>query len=280
MVMQQHSENGDDRSTIADGESTRQLYSAIAAQYDATFASPTHRRAYDLLAYERVCSLLPSTPCVIIDAGCGTGRGAQQLLDLGHCVIGIEHAPDMINGLAKRELGPNFSLFTESMETVQIAPASADLVIAMGSVQYTSDPAAMLTRFATWVKPGGSVCVHVDSLVALVMELLGSDRQEEALKRLLSRRGVFRQDSFTARLRLYDRRTLEADFATAGLVNIKCCGLVMMASAWGREGCARAMLDNEASYLQLERELSMQQVLADTGLHLFASGRRPTSVAS
>lgn len=273
-------DNSDDQENIADDEDTRRLYSAIAGQYDATFALPTHRRAYDLLAYEQVCSLLPSTSGVIIDAGCGTGRGAQQLLALGHHVIGIEHAPEMINGLATRKLGPNFSLLTESMETVQIAPASADLVIAMGSMQYTSDPAAMLRRFATWVKSGGSVCVHVDSLVALAMELLGSDRQDEALRRLRSGRGVFRQGSFTAGLRLYDRHTLEADFAAAGLVDIECCGLVMMASAWGREGCAKAMMEDEAGYLQLERELSMQRVLADTGLHLFASGRRPMSVVS
>lgn len=268
-----------EQSNVANSENTRNLYSAIAEQYDTTFTLPTHRRAYDLLAHERVCSLLPSAPGIIIDAGCGTGRGAQKLLGLGHHVIGIEHAPDMINGLATRELGPNFSLFTENMETVQIAPASADLVIAMGSMQYTSDPAAMLRRFATWVKPSGAVCVHVDSLVALAMELLGSDRQGEALRRLRSGRGVFRQGSFTAGLRLYDRRTLEADFAAAGLVDIECCGLVMMASAWGREGCAKAMMEDEAGYLQLERELSMQRVLADTGLHLFASGRRSTSIA-
>lgn len=252
------------------------LYNAFAADYDATFAVPGHRKAYDRLAWERVSALLPPTPALIVDAGCGTGRWIGPLLALGYRVIGIEQAPDMARALHAKQHGPEFELIEADMEDAPIAAASADLVMAIGSVQYTRDPAAMIRRFATWAKPGGAVCVMVDSLVALVLELVRLGKSAEAMERLRSGRGVFSFGGQQADLFLYDSRTLQAQFADAGLGAIDCRGLLVTSSAWGSEGCSKAMASDESGFLDLERELSRSPAMADAGKHLFASGRRPS----
>ena len=251
------------------------LYNAFAADYDAAFATQNHRKAYDRLAWECVAALLPTAPGLIVDAGCGTGRWIGPLLALGHRVIGIEQAPDMVRALRAKQHGSGFQLIEAGMEDAQIAVGSADLVLAIGSVQYTRQPAAMIRRFATWARPGGAVCVMVDSLVALVLELLRLGKSAEAVERLGSGRGVFAFGGQRADLFLYDRSTLAAQFAAAGLGEIVCRGLLVSGSAWGSEGCSRAMDADEPGFLALERELSGFPVMADAGKHLFASGRRP-----
>ena len=161
------------------------------------------------------------------------------------------------------------------MDAADIAPGSADLIVAMGSVQYTVDPAATICRFAEWVRPGGTVCVYVDSCLGLVLDLLREGRPDEALLRSNSQRGRFMFAGETADLHLYDRRTLQRDLAAAGLVDIHCRGLLISASALGRKACAEAMASNPDEFLEFERQISANPALADAGLHMIAWGRRP-----
>jgi SAM-dependent methyltransferase len=251
------------------------LYDAMAPQYDAVFAEPGYRRAYDRLAGEFIGKLLPDLPGTIVDAGCGTGRWAQRWLGLGHRVIGIEHSARMIAELRRRDLGDGFRLIATSMDEAEIAPGSADLVVAMGSMQYAADPGAVLRRFAGWVRPGGHVCIYTDSLTALVLELMRMGRTDEALRRLETRRGVFRQGASTAELHLFDRAALERLFAGAGLIDVSCHGLLVTASASDKAQAAQAVQADEASFLALERRLMADPAMADAGKHIIASGRRP-----
>jgi len=251
------------------------LYDTFAPDFDASFEAPDHRKAYDLLAWEYLSRLLPPSSGIVVDAGCGTGRWVERLLARGHRVIGIEHAPEMVNVLKGKNFGPAFTLIAEDMESARLEPQSVDVVMAMASVQYTRNPAEMIRRFASWTKPGGAVCVMVDSLVALVLELIRMNKKEEALLRLRTGRGVFRVGSERADLHLHDSRTLVSYFVDAGLADIACHGLPVTSSVWGREGCAQAMATDEAAFLDLERELSRFSVMADAGKHILVSGRRP-----
>lgn len=263
-----------DSTVAARREASSALYSTLAAGYDATYEQPSHRRAYDIQAWEYVSSLLPPGAHVV-DAGIGAGRWLERLLSMGHRVTGIEQAPGMIAILERLSLPPGFTLLRHPMEEAPVPPASADLVMAMGSVQYAADPAAMIRRFAGWTRPGGSVCVYVDSLVSLVLELLREGRTAEALQRLSTRRGVFGGTGQSATLHLYDRRNLEADFAAAGLVDVRCHGLTVGAGAIGRKDYATLMEADEAATLAMERTLAADPAMADTGLHLLAIGRVP-----
>jgi hypothetical protein len=145
----------------------------------------------------------------------------------------------------------------------------------MGSVQYARDPRQMFGRFSSWVRPGGRVFVCVDSLVAVTLELLSLNRSSEALRILETGRGVFELGGQTADLYLFDRRSLESEFAAAGLVDLDCRGLLITMSAMGRDWCTRAIASDRAGFLDLERSLSRYAALADAGKHLIVSGRRP-----
>lgn len=255
--------------------STSSLYSSIAVDYDDSYERPTHRRVYDLLAWEYAQSIaLPANAC-IVDVGCGTGRWIPRWLERGHRVIGIEVAPGMIAELKAKSFDGDFSLIESRMEEAVIAPGSVDLVLALGSVQYAADPEAMIRRFATWLRPGGAVCLYVDGLKSLVLELIRDGRQEEALDRLENRAGLFRDGDHEAPLALYDRHTLEAHFAEAGLVDVHCHGLAVAASALGRTGSTEAMEQDEEAAMDIERALSVDPAMADAGLHILAIGFRP-----
>lgn len=251
------------------------LYSAIASRYDDTYARPSHRRLYDRLAWEHVSAIDLPSGAHVVDVGCGTGRWMSRWLEMGYRVTGIEQAPGMIETLESRCLGTGFTLVESSMEEAPVAAGSADLVLAMGSVQYSADPAAMIRRFASWTRPGGAVCVYVDSLVSLVLELIQDGRHEEAQERLRTRHGVFRQGAHAASLLLYDRQTLESHFAAAGLVDLRFHGLAVGAGAIGRAGCTAAMEADEEAAMARERMLSADPAMADTGLHILAVGYKP-----
>jgi SAM-dependent methyltransferase len=252
------------------------LYDVFAPEWDACFDMANHRNAYDLLAWEYVTRFLPPAPADIVDVGCGTGRWCGRLLSLGHRVVGIEQAPEMLKVLAAKGFGPRLNLIAGSMETVSLPPASADIVVAMGSVQYARDPARMIRRFASWTKPGGRVLVCVDSLVALILELVSLHKIEEARRILHTGRGVFTHGGKSADLHVYDRRTLESYFAAAGLVELDCCGLLLSMSALGRDGCARAIVSDRAGFLDSERKLAGFPAVADIGKHIIVCGRRPS----
>ena len=95
------------------------LYDAIAPEYTKAFDAP-HRKAYDLLAWEYVCNLLPAQPGKVIDAGCGTGRWAERILSRGHRLTGIEPSAEMIKALELGTYGPAFVLIPEEMETASV----------------------------------------------------------------------------------------------------------------------------------------------------------------
>jgi SAM-dependent methyltransferase len=252
---------------------SQDLYSALAPSYAEHFEAP-HRRAYDTLAWERVRLVLPEQGPVI-DAGCGVGRWAGRLTGLGYDVIGIEQAPGMIAELRRAEHGPRFTLIEGSMETADVPPDSAGLVLALGSLQYTADPEATVRRFARWVRPGGRVAVLVDSLVALVVELLREGRPAEAAERLRTRTGCWSVAGHQAEMHLMDRARLTAAFEDAGLREVEVSGLLTTAVPLGREALAEHLHQDWDGQLSLERELAAHPVLADIGKQLMAVGRRP-----
>ena len=252
---------------------SQDLYSALAPSYREHFEAPL-RRAYDALAWERVQPMLPGRGPVV-DAGCGVGRWAARLTGLGYDVIGIEQAPGMIAELRRADPGPGFTLIEGSMETAELPEASAGLVLALGSLQYAGDPEATVRRFARWVRPGGWVVVLVDSLVALVAELLREDRPDEAAQRLRTRMGCWSVAGHRAEMHLMDRARLIRAFTSAGLREVEVTGLLATAVPVGRERLTERLLQDWDGQMRLERELADCPAVADLGKQLFAAGRRP-----
>jgi len=253
-------------------QSSQQLYTALAPRYREHFESP-HRRAYDAMAWDQVQNFLPDRG-PIVDVGCGVGRWVEPLLALDYEVIGIEPAPGMIAELRRADHGQAFTLISEPMETVQLPDGSAGMVLALGSLQYSADPEAMVRQFASWVRPGGPVMVLVDSLVALVIELLREEKYEEAAQRLRTRIGVWAVEGQSAEMHLMDRERLKRAFQAAGLVDVQVTGLLATAAPLGRARLADRLERDWDAHLDIERELQAHPELADIGKQLLATGRR------
>jgi SAM-dependent methyltransferase len=240
--------------------SSAALFDQLAANYEEHFAA-SHR--------------LPEKAGLVVDVGCGIGRWVDRFLALEHRVVGIENSPAMAAAARRRIRNPRFRLIEDSMESVELpARAAADLVVAMGSLQYTSDPETTVERFASWLRPGGTLCVLVDSLVALVIELIRRGQRAEALKRANTRRGTWCQRGHFAELHLFDRARLEAAFTSAGLAEVTSFGLLIGASLLGREELIARLEDDWAAQLAFERGLARHPAIADLGKQLLVSGRK------
>jgi SAM-dependent methyltransferase len=249
------------------------LYNALASDYDAHWEAP-HRRAYDDLAWDYVQPLLPAVPGHVIDAGCGNGRWAARVAGLGHSVIGIEQAPAMARAARGSVRAARFQLIEGSMEEVELPEARADLVLALGSLQYTLDPERMIERLVRWTRPGGAVALLVDSQVALVLELLASGKRGEALQRLETRMGTWVQGEQSADNHQLDRDRLVDALRTAGLTDIRAHGLLVGASALGLRRLTESLKRDWDDQMALERRLADSFLLADLGKQLLVSARR------
>jgi SAM-dependent methyltransferase len=246
------------------------LYDALAGSYDEHFAAP-HRRAYDDLAWEiTVARIEPGAS--VIDVGCGVGRWAARLVAAGHPVTGIEPAPRMADAVEQR-IGPGFTLIRAGVEDAD--PAPADVVLAMGSLQYAADPVAAIARCASWLRPRGRLCVLVDSRQALVLELLAAGRTDEALERSHTRRGVWRLGELSAEMHLFDAAELRAAVEAAGLVVERLAGLLVGASVFGRDGLADRLARDYPGALAVERRMAAEPTLTDLGKQLIVVGRAP-----
>jgi ubiquinone/menaquinone biosynthesis C-methylase UbiE len=250
------------------------FYDALATRYDALFDAP-HRRAYDDLAWEVTRSLLPERPGVVIDAGCGTGRWIERIVELSHRVIGIEPAPAMAAVARARANGcGRFTVIESRMEDVDLPDASADAVLALGSLQYTRDPDTMLVRLARWARPGGRVVVLVDSLIALIAELVAAGKHDEALQRLETRVARWVLGDRDVQYHLLDRDRLQRMAERAPLTDVRIQGLLVGATILGRVGLCEALSRDAGAQIALERRLADVTGLADAGKQLLLVGRR------
>jgi SAM-dependent methyltransferase len=252
--------------------SSASLYDALAATYEDHFAAP-HRKAYDDLAWEACSEAIGTAPGVVVDVGCGVGRWSRRFLDQGHRVIGVEPAPRMSERAAAVQ-DENFTLLRDRVEQITLPTASVDAVVAMGSLQYTADPAATIARCASWLRPGGVMCVLVDSLIGLVVELVRADRTDEAMERLCTRRGIWRIDDQEADLHLLDAASLGSAFKEAGLEVVSTSGLLIGASLIGRDDLLAGLTTDYDRQLDKERAMADYAELADLGKQLLVIGRR------
>ncbi|MDO9380291.1 MAG: class I SAM-dependent methyltransferase [Nocardioidaceae bacterium] len=105
-----------------------------------------------------LCDALLGRPSRVLDAGCGHGRVAIRLAALGHDVVGVDAAPDMV-ALA-RTLSTSVRWLDGDLVALDVLDLGApfDLVVAAGNVVPLLEPGTeprAVAQMASVLAPGG-----------------------------------------------------------------------------------------------------------------------------
>jgi SAM-dependent methyltransferase len=137
----------------------RALRDREATVYDAHLSEdPYLRRAEEAVVLEAL-ALDPAH--TVVDAGCGTGRLLEALLDRAGHVIGVDHSPaslEVARARVPEEKRPRLELAVGDVRSLPVADATADRVLCMEVLQHVptaefrAEAVAELRRI---LRPGG-----------------------------------------------------------------------------------------------------------------------------
>lgn len=138
----------------------REAYKDWAGDYDrdtvGRFGYVAHKNAADVL-----CAALPDGPARILDAGCGTGLVAEELVQKGHADLdALDFSAEMLaeaekKGLYKRLMQADMS------KPLPIDTNAYDAVICVGTFTYGHVDPAGLDELIRITRPGGLICFTV-----------------------------------------------------------------------------------------------------------------------
>jgi SAM-dependent methyltransferase len=97
----------------------------------------------------------------IFEAGCGSGRFTQIMLDAGMEVYSLDYSNAVDASLANHGLHPNLHIVQGSIYDAPYAQASFDRVFCFGVMQHTPNVKHTFECLAEMVKPGGYIAVDV-----------------------------------------------------------------------------------------------------------------------
>jgi ubiquinone/menaquinone biosynthesis C-methylase UbiE len=144
-----------DDDAFAAGETTTEAdaqtgYRSWSASYDEP-GNP-------LIALEEpaVWSLVDPLPAGdALDAGCGTGRHARHLVELGHRVVGVDLTPEMLD--VARVAVPKAEFRAGDLVDIPAGDAQFDVVVCGLAIAHVADLDAAVSELARVVRPGGHV---------------------------------------------------------------------------------------------------------------------------
>ena len=124
-------------------------------------------REWDAGTYDRVSEpqlawgrtildrLAPAGDELVLDAGCGTGRVTELLVEAlpNGAVIGVDGSRAMIDAARKR-LGPGVRLIHSDLLELQLSKP-VDAVLSSATFHWIRDHERLFGRIATWLRPGG-----------------------------------------------------------------------------------------------------------------------------
>jgi SAM-dependent methyltransferase len=126
------------------------------AAYAARFAELAACGA-DMHGEARLCASLVPAGSRVLDAGCGTGRVAIRLAELGYDCVGVDLDASML--AEARRLAPEMTWIEADLATFELPGVEDfDLIVAAGNVIPLLTPGtepAAIEAFAKVVRPGG-----------------------------------------------------------------------------------------------------------------------------
>jgi SAM-dependent methyltransferase len=96
----------------------------------------------------------------VIDVGCGEGRAARELVNLGYQrIVGVERSPTL--AAAAAAASPGVPVLIGDAAALPVADASADLVLACMSLLDVDDFTGAVSEIGRVLRPDGALCLAV-----------------------------------------------------------------------------------------------------------------------
>lgn len=105
-----------------------------------------------------------------LDVGAAYGLLVQAASDAGFDAVGLEPVRGCVDW-ATSELG--VKMLAGTVEDVDIAPESFDVVTLMDVIEHVVDPGLALRRIRRWLRPGGLVVIETGDFEALLARVCG-----------------------------------------------------------------------------------------------------------
>ena len=130
-------------------------YDEMAPAYERYARDGPYNAHYDRPA---VLPLLGDlSGCRVLDAGCGPGLYAEELLSRGAEVVAFDSSPPMVELAAERLGGRVTVLHADLNAPLPFAEAEFDLVLCALVIHHVDDRGAALREFFRVLRPGGHV---------------------------------------------------------------------------------------------------------------------------
>lgn len=134
-----------------------------AADWMRWARSPELDHAFWRLNLPALMALLPAPGRLTLDVGCGEGRVARALKELGHRVVGIDSSTALV--AAAREADPGFDVRVADAAAMPFPDEHFDLAVASLSLMNMDDMPAVVGEVARVLRPAGRFCFSILHLV-------------------------------------------------------------------------------------------------------------------
>lgn len=131
------------------------LFSQMADKYDAWYET---KRGQAIMQQEMDCALSlyrPEPGDLLIDIGCGSGIFSRLWIELGARLVGIDESSEMI-GVAQEKDDQGLYRVMD-MHELDYPDDYFDAAVSSFALEFTADPASVLSEARRVVKPGGSI---------------------------------------------------------------------------------------------------------------------------
>jgi len=162
-------------------------FASLAKDYDLWYETP-EGKMYDQAEKSTVLKLLrPAKPGDrLLDVGCGTGHWSRVFADQGYEVTGIDICPEMSEVARSRDYPGCYFEIADACH-LPFDNASFEVVAAMATLEFVTDPELAVTEMFRCVKPAGSVIVGaLNRLAPLNRKRIAQRKQPYTSARLLS----------------------------------------------------------------------------------------------
>ena len=109
---------------------------------------------------QKEISLNFTSPCKVLDIGCGGGLLTNYLALQRHEVVGIDLSKSSLEIAKKNDATGTVQYQLESAEKLSFQDESFDVVCAMDLLEHVNDPEAVIKQASRVLKPGGLFFFH------------------------------------------------------------------------------------------------------------------------